>query len=281
MLQDIFKIQQYTKSNADYLQEQKLALGRIYIDKFKEDFMLSLEFWSIEDYKKQWNLALKHLTISKQSCFVTSVNSTNIQMWVLYKKRTIIYVQFASIDNKDANYLIISNCFSLIPSQKTKSIDNEKISEYKIHFSSKKNKLFLHEKLCIKHINDTTKLLDFIDIQFKKNHTQIENSWWNDLSLEDLQKHWDTAYSRYNETKLNTCFITAYSHEYELLEVWIVYTKPSSIIIQHRCVTNPEEFHQITKGEVITVDNAFTLIPSYSKTNFKGLIVPEWEIPLT
>ena len=126
---------------------------------------------------------------------------------------------------------------------------------------------------------DNKKHKPFINIKFQKHLTQIENSWWNDFTLDDLQKQWNLAYERFNMHKLSTCFITAYSYEHELLEMWVLYPKKSSIVIQHRCITNPEEFHIITKDQIITVSNSFILIPEYSQFNFKGFILPEWKIP--
>ena len=48
-------------------------IGEIIIGDFRESFIISLEYWSLEDYKRQWAEGFKRIQTHDESCLVSSV----------------------------------------------------------------------------------------------------------------------------------------------------------------------------------------------------------------
>ncbi|MBA3955010.1 hypothetical protein H0X48_06860 [Candidatus Dependentiae bacterium] len=73
------------------------ARGKISIGDFNERFDVALEYWTIEDYKRQWKEGLERIKNQDKSCLVTYVQDPKkapfIDWWPLYKIDTKVYVQ--------------------------------------------------------------------------------------------------------------------------------------------------------------------------------------------
>jgi CdiI N-terminal domain len=71
--------------------------GRITINDFTERFIMPLEYWSIENYEKQWREGLDKIKIQDKSCLVASVQDPKkapwINWWVLYKKERTVFIR--------------------------------------------------------------------------------------------------------------------------------------------------------------------------------------------
>ncbi|MBA3537475.1 hypothetical protein H0X48_05785 [Candidatus Dependentiae bacterium] len=65
------------------------ARGKITIGDFDERFGIALEYWTLEDYKRQWRDGLERINTHDKSCFVTYVQdpekSPFLNWWNLYK----------------------------------------------------------------------------------------------------------------------------------------------------------------------------------------------------
>lgn len=72
-------------------------MGKIKIDDYSESIYIPVDFWSIEDYKKQWTEGLQRLKTHDKSCLVVTIHDPNIRpfidMWVMYKIDDMVYVQ--------------------------------------------------------------------------------------------------------------------------------------------------------------------------------------------
>jgi len=72
----------------------KISIQDIDEPDFYEHFYMNLDTWSMDDYKKQWELAFKRLETRKKSCFVVNFEVNRLVMlWPLYRVGRIIYIQ--------------------------------------------------------------------------------------------------------------------------------------------------------------------------------------------
>lgn len=93
--------------------ELRAYLGKIIIGNFTETIYIPVEFWTLEDYKKQWKEGLRRIETEKKSCLVATVQGYDntvslINWWPLYK-----------VDDK----IIVENCL-LVGKYLTKTLDN-------------------------------------------------------------------------------------------------------------------------------------------------------------
>ena len=73
-------------------------IGEIIIDGYKETFEMPVEFWTLEDYKKQWAEGLEKIKIENKSCLVARIEGENgkpsqIEWWLLYRKDKKIFIR--------------------------------------------------------------------------------------------------------------------------------------------------------------------------------------------
>lgn len=285
-LEPIFTIEQSKKSNVQYLQETKLAYGRIYIGNFQEKFMIALNNWSIEDYKKQWQLALKRLATHNKSCFAITVTSTRFFYWALYKEQDIIYIQniflleeyFVEITKKQI--ITPENCFNFIVPRKQYDEDGEKISEWSVRIKNKKNKiLFFNEKFKIKVIDEPNEQLNFVQFIFPGHNIQERpKPFSSEWTIEQHNKQWQLAYDRFNKSKQDTCFISYISSYHQMISLWIIYQEKDSIIIQKHFLFLQAYTHYVAE-KTITPENSFSLIPPYARRDFNNQLIEEWKVP--
>jgi len=127
----------YKKNPED--DEMGCEYGKIVIGDFYEHFYMSPSVWSIDDYRKQWNLAWKHLEINDTSIFVVNVQSDPmIWVWGMYKENDIIFIQnYLFIDEYyqeligDKPY-IPETSFNFLPVRNTEPIEGFQVSEWQI-----------------------------------------------------------------------------------------------------------------------------------------------------
>ncbi len=71
--------------------------GQITIGDYKEKFIMSLDSWTIQEYKQQWKEGIDRLKTHNVSCLIADISTleTNPRMslWALYKVRNMVYVQ--------------------------------------------------------------------------------------------------------------------------------------------------------------------------------------------
>lgn len=78
--------------------DEKAAYGRIQIGDFDERFVVCLDFWNVDDYRRQWKQALTRLLHSaKQSCLITSLSDPQkanfITWWPIYQVKGTLHFQ--------------------------------------------------------------------------------------------------------------------------------------------------------------------------------------------
>lgn len=129
----------------DQWKNHNMARGKIALDGYQAVFFMSVEIWSLDDYKRQWREGLARLRDHNESCLVENFykirgNITWI-WWLLYKIDGIVYIQksycpHAPYDRmSDTQLFTPDNCYDYIPSRMTHEDDGEKIPEIAIPMS--------------------------------------------------------------------------------------------------------------------------------------------------
>jgi hypothetical protein len=122
--------------------------GEIQINDFRETLYISLGWWNLDDYKKQWQEGFKRLINHDKSCLVVAVDNPKmrkfIEWWVLYKIDNKIYVRnkiaiediyTEQIGNKP---FTIHSCYDFIPERgEPYDEDGNKISEWVVEWDGK------------------------------------------------------------------------------------------------------------------------------------------------
>ena len=82
--------------------------GEITIGDYKETFQMSINSWSLEDYKQQWGEGLARIKTHDKSCLVDYIHDIKIdpmiEMWVLFKVEDMVYVQQHMLSKKILEY---------------------------------------------------------------------------------------------------------------------------------------------------------------------------------
>ncbi len=121
-----------------------VVTGLIKIGDHKESFYMPLDWWSIEDYKRQWQEGIRRLKNNEQSCLVTSIHNPTIRpfidWWLLYKIDNVVYVQnhmlISDIYKKqigDKNFTT-QTCYDFIPSRLKQEADDYRVSEWCVNY---------------------------------------------------------------------------------------------------------------------------------------------------
>lgn len=117
--------------------------GMIQIGDYEETLYIPLNWWSLDDYKKQWRDGFDRLTYYDKSCLIVAVNNPNIskfiEWWVLYKVKDKIYIQnhifMEEVYHKRLNneWFTAKTCYRFIPDRgEPYDEDGNKISEWVI-----------------------------------------------------------------------------------------------------------------------------------------------------
>ncbi|MFE5935756.1 hypothetical protein ACFQ69_10260 [Streptomyces sp. NPDC056470] len=75
------------------------AVGRIKVGEFTEKFLMDLSFWTVDDYRRSWDAALRKLEDAENStsCLIASITdpaaSNFISCWPMYRDGEVVYVQ--------------------------------------------------------------------------------------------------------------------------------------------------------------------------------------------
>jgi hypothetical protein len=133
-----FSIKFISGNVPDLKPREKAAYGLVQIGDFEERFIASLNFWSTNDYRKQWDQAIKRLSDGNpQSCLITSLTNPHranfINWWLVYHVGEMFYFQNQILFMaKLAVPFDPNNPFRHIPPRKTITEDNYSISEWKL-----------------------------------------------------------------------------------------------------------------------------------------------------
>ena len=124
--------------------------GRITIGNFSERFVLSVDSWSLNDYKQQWADGLELIKSNYVSCLVVLAQNlrTNplIEMWTLYKERKTVFIQNQLFNREIIRELNLSvdlsnfdtkMAYQLVAAtpRETLTEEGEKISEWNVDIS--------------------------------------------------------------------------------------------------------------------------------------------------
>lgn len=121
------------------------CIGEIKIGEFRETFIMPLDWWTIENYEKQWREGIERIKHCDESCLVTTVQNLEtlpqIDWWILYKQDGKIFVYNQMLMNEIIDRLkysvenlsrfTIQTCYSYIPSHKL-FVKNSKVSKWEV-----------------------------------------------------------------------------------------------------------------------------------------------------
>lgn len=96
--------------------KEKCPCGQITIGTFKEKFVMPLDYWTLNDYKRQWQEGLERIRSHDNSCLVATVQDPNrfplIDMWVIYKIKDKLFIQNHMLCNDVYKEVIGDNVFT-------------------------------------------------------------------------------------------------------------------------------------------------------------------------
>jgi|GEM_PF-1344240 len=117
--------------------------GRLIINGDKQNFLMPIDWWSIEEYKKQWQEGLERIKTHDQSCLIARITNPAenryLEWYLLYKVKDKIYLQdrilFENLYNKQIGDKEFNRetCYDFIPKRTTKD-DAYKISEWSVDY---------------------------------------------------------------------------------------------------------------------------------------------------
>ena len=73
-------------------------IGEITLGNSRETFEMTIEWWNLEDYQKQWHIGLERIKTHSTSCLVARIegyqgNPVQIDWWLLYKESNKIIIR--------------------------------------------------------------------------------------------------------------------------------------------------------------------------------------------
>jgi len=114
------------------------CLGVIQIGSFHERFLASLMYWSTDDYKRHWKLAIERIIHSSNiSCLITSMidpsTGTHIFWWPMYRVNENVFIQnqILFFDQLDSPFNEL-NPFSSVCARETINVNGDVISEWSV-----------------------------------------------------------------------------------------------------------------------------------------------------
>lgn len=121
--------------------------GQIIIDDFMEYFDSPLDWWSVDDYEKQWKEGLARLSNHNTSCLIVAINDPDcrkfIEWWPLYKIGNKVHIQNHLViddlyEEKIGNKpFTLQTCYDFIPEYRSYTSEGTKISEWVVDWDGK------------------------------------------------------------------------------------------------------------------------------------------------
>lgn len=122
------------------------VLGEIAINDFQERFDIPLDWWSVQDYERQWREGLERIKSHDISCLIARIKDPNrgpfVDWWLLYKEDVYIYIRNEVLFGDEyrkivgSSFFTSANCYDFIPAKGPKVLENGlQVSEWKIKFA--------------------------------------------------------------------------------------------------------------------------------------------------
>jgi hypothetical protein len=140
----MFKLKFVSNEKFSTERNEKVALGKIALADFSENFESSLSFWKIEDYENQWIEAAKRITEYDRTIFITNLDnpktSNFIIWWKAWKIEEEIFVQNQLLFlNQLSDSFDVKNPYKFVGNRTIKTEDGSHISEWKISLEDIQN----------------------------------------------------------------------------------------------------------------------------------------------
>ncbi len=131
-----------TDNKSKIIDKQPCYLGEIIIKDFWEILEIPVDYWTLDDYKRQWKEGIERLKTHDQSCLVASVQDPTkaplINWWPLYKENDTIYIQNHLVVDEfyekriGNNIFTPDSCYQFIPARSLAYEDGGRPSEWKV-----------------------------------------------------------------------------------------------------------------------------------------------------
>jgi hypothetical protein len=118
--------------------------GLIHIGDFSESIYVPLDYWSRQDYERQWKEGLERIKTHDTSCLVATIHDPKIRKfvdwWVLYKEGKTIFVNNEMIHDCEYEKLIgdkpfnLETCYNFIEPRVTMTENGHKVSTWSVPF---------------------------------------------------------------------------------------------------------------------------------------------------
>lgn len=120
---------------------EKAKYGRITLGNYTERFFVSLEYWSVTDYRRHWYEAINRIVkCSRVSSLITSMDNPTTAKYIewrpMYRIRDNLYIQDHLLFLKTLRTPFDEkNAFKSVPPRKTVNEEGEPISEWSVPLS--------------------------------------------------------------------------------------------------------------------------------------------------
>ena len=118
--------------------QDDIGYGKIVLDDYSENFESPLHFWTILDYKNQWEEGIIRIKYGNhKSALVTAMYppqyANYIIWWVIYKEYNYAVFQNHILFLEKLNKpFVIDNIYSYIPEKSNKICDEYAVSEWRV-----------------------------------------------------------------------------------------------------------------------------------------------------
>lgn len=123
------------------IKNNPFCIGIITIGDFYEKFFISLNTWSLNEYKKQWREGLERIKTHDSSCLVADISIRKrdvfMQIYYLYKIDNKIFVRYQmpypklfKKMSKGLPSFNINTCYQYVPSFKLKDNDGNTLETW-------------------------------------------------------------------------------------------------------------------------------------------------------
>ena len=110
--------------------------GKITIGDLQENFVMPLNYWTIDTYQQQWKDAIQRIKTHDYSCFVVSVRDWDgdleIEIWSMYKEGDMVFFHNEFLDAEDSNFNL-KTCYNFGDSLEQEKEDRDKVSTWSLN----------------------------------------------------------------------------------------------------------------------------------------------------